>query len=102
MTPAATTSCTLCYAMELCFFLRVNLGIVVFFTTVVLSQNKFAGPSNGIPNIHNLYLSASIISVAILRATNSEPKVNVSSIFCRFENQIMGTLLRKIEIPVCE
>jgi hypothetical protein len=47
-------------------------------------------PSSGIPNILNLYLRDSINSIAILIATNSDPKVDVSTVFCALENQMMG------------
>jgi hypothetical protein len=53
-TPAATASLTQWYAMALCFFLRVGVGIVEFVTTYLLLENTFAGPSIGIPNILNL------------------------------------------------
>ncbi len=64
--------------MELCFRFKVESGTVLLVTTDWLSQNTLAGLSNGIPNIRSLYHNASIISTAILMATNSEPKVDVS------------------------
>jgi hypothetical protein len=60
----------------------------------------FTGPSNGTPNIQNLYLRLSNISTAISIAINSDPKVEVSTVFCPFENHVIGEQLRKIRIPV--
>jgi hypothetical protein len=57
-------------------------------------------PSRGMPNICNLYHKASISSTAILIATNSEPKVEVSTVFFALENQIMGAQFKNIRIPV--
>jgi len=70
--------------------------------TDLLSQKTFAGPSIGIPNVHNLYLIASNISTIICIAMNSEPKVEDSTVDWALENQVMGAQLRKIIIPVCE
>jgi len=67
--------------MELCFFFNVDVGMVELMTTELLSQNTLAGPSSGIPNIRNLYLMDSIRSTRILIATNSEPKVEDSTVF---------------------
>jgi hypothetical protein len=92
--PDATASLTQWYAMELCFFFRVEVGIVELVTTDLLSQKKLAGPSMGIPSIHNIYRKASIISTQIHRAMNSDPKVDDSTVFCALENQEIGELLR--------
>jgi hypothetical protein len=54
------------------------------------------------PIILNLYLKPFIISVAILSAMNSDPKVEVSTVFCDLEYQIMGDLFRYNNIPVWE
>lgn len=35
-------------------------------------------------------------------ATNSDPKLDVSTVFWRFENHMMGARLQKIIIPVWE
>jgi hypothetical protein len=59
----------------------------------------FAGPTKGTPNILNLYLRLSINSTAMRAATNSEPNVDVSTVFWHFEYQMMGALLQKIIIP---
>ena len=56
----------------------------------------------GTPNILNLYRSPTIRSRAILRATNSLPNDDDSTVFCFFENLITGALLRKMIIPVCD
>jgi hypothetical protein len=60
----------------------ISNGVVL-----LLSQNPLVGLSMGIPNILSLYRSPSFISMAILRATNSEPKVEDSIVFCRLEYQ---------------
>jgi hypothetical protein len=78
------------------------VGTVEFVTTDLLSQNTLEGPSIGVPNILSLYLKASIISTAILSATNSELKVDDSTVFCDFEYQVMGDLFTYINIPVWE
>jgi hypothetical protein len=80
--PAAMASRTRWYAMELCFFLRVEAGCVTFVTTEELSQNVFTGPSNGTPNMRSLYHKLSSISTAMRIATNSELKVEVSTVLC--------------------
>jgi len=54
----------------------------------------------GIPNILNLYRSASIISTAVFIATNSDPNVDVSTVDCAFEYQIIGAEFRYIRITV--
>jgi len=67
-----------------------------------LSQNVFTAPSSGTPNMHNLYHKLSKSSTVILMAMNSEPKVEVSTVFCAFEYQKMGALFRKMRIPACD
>jgi hypothetical protein len=62
--------------MELCFFLRVDVGTVAFVTTDLLSQNTLAAPSIGIPIILSLYRIDSNISTRMHMATNSDPKVD--------------------------
>jgi len=52
--PAATASVTLWYVIELCFFFKVEVGIVALVMTDLLSQKTFAGPSIGTPNIQSL------------------------------------------------
>jgi hypothetical protein len=88
--PAATASLTLWYAMELCFFFKVDVGTVEFVTADLLSQNTLVGPSIGIPIILNLYRSASRISTRVLMAMNSEPKVLASTVLCALEYQMVG------------
>jgi len=61
-----------------------------------------AGPSTGTPNILSLYLNTSINSTAILAAIYSGPNLEVSIIFCHFENQRIGALLQKLMIPLCK
>jgi hypothetical protein len=45
--PAAMASRTLCWAMELCFFLNVDIGEEEFVTTDLMSQKACVGPSSG-------------------------------------------------------
>jgi hypothetical protein len=59
-------------------------------------------PINGILNIRNLYRIPSIISIAVFMAKNSEPKVDASTVFWRFEYRRIGARLTKINTPVCE
>ena len=68
----------------------------------MLSQNIFVGPSIGMPIIQGLYHNACIISVAVFAAINSDPKVDVSTVFCRFEYQIIGAQHANNNIPVCD
>ncbi len=98
--PWAAASRTLWYAMALCFFFNVDSGLVQFATTPPLSQYMLAGPSMGMPNIRSLYRRLSTSSTAIRAAINSDPKVEVSTVFCRLENQTIGARLQKIKIPV--
>jgi hypothetical protein len=88
--PAATASRTRWYAMELCFFFRVDVGTVELVTTDLLSQKTFTGPSIGIPNILNLYHSDSNISTKMRMAINSDPKLDDSTVFWALEYQMIG------------
>ncbi len=72
---------------------KLDSGWDVFLTTDSLSQKMLVAPSIGMPNICSLYWIASIWSIAILRAMNSEPKVDDSTVFCRLENHTIGALL---------
>ena len=58
------------------------------------------GPSNGILNILNLYLNKVINSVAIRNATNSDPKVEDSTVFCLLEYHNKGAEFLKRIMPV--
>ena len=61
--------------MALCLLFKDDVGILKFLTTDILSQKTSTGPSTGITKHLNLYLRASIFSVAILGAINSDPKL---------------------------
>jgi hypothetical protein len=74
--PIATHSRTRRYVMELCFLCKVDARFIALRMTLLLSQKVLVGPLIGIPNIRNLYRIASFASVAILRATNSDPNVD--------------------------
>ena len=54
--------------LALCFFCKVDLGMLAFLTTPRLSQNTFAAPSIGTPNIRNLYRNTTISSLQICNA----------------------------------
>jgi len=78
---AATASLTLWYAMELCFFFNCDVGVVELVMTDLLSQNTLVLELTGVPSIRSLYLKLSIISTAVFNTTNSEPNVEVSTLF---------------------
>ena len=46
------------------FFANTEMGILVFFTTILLLQKKSAGPLIGKPNIFSLILKATVKSLA--------------------------------------
>ena len=52
------------------------------------------------PNILNLYRSAAISSNALFNAVNSDPKVDVSTPFCRLLCHIIGARLQNMRILV--
>jgi len=56
----------------------------IFHNTFIISMR---GLSNGRPNIVNLYHKAAFKSAAIRLATNSEPNVMHSIVFCHFAYQ---------------
>ena len=85
--------------MALYLLFKADVGILKFLTTDILSQNNSAGPSTGIPKHLNLYLRDSRISVEILRATNSDPKLEASTVFCCSLYHMIGALLKYIMIP---
>ena len=70
-------------------------------TTALLLQNTLQGPSIGTPIILSLYCSPSIISIGILIATNLDPNVDDSTVFCLFEYYNIGALFTKKSTPVC-
>ena len=76
--------------------------MVEFLTTALLSQNIFLGPSIGVPIIPSLYCNACIISVAVFAAINSDPKVDVLTVFCCFEYHIIGARHTNNNKPVCD
>ena len=75
------------------------MGVIELFMTDFMSQNFSSGPSDGNPKHLNLYCRASIIYVAVLRATNSDPKLEASTVFWYLLYQIMGALLTYMMIP---
>jgi hypothetical protein len=85
--------------MELCLRRNIDSGMLEFLTTDSLSHITEQGPSIGTPSMRSLYLRASISSIAIRSATNSAPNVELSTVFCYLEYQMMGARFRKISIP---
>lgn len=75
---------------------------MLFFQTLSLSQKPLVGPRIGTPIMRSLYRNDSFCSMAILSATNSLPKTELSIVFCRLENQEIGAPLIKNIIPVVE
>jgi hypothetical protein len=107
--------------MALCFFMRVDSGMLAFLTIPRLSQKTLAGPSIGTPNMRSLYLRVTMSSLQIrtvfkflllspcrssahtTSATNSLPKVAASTVFYRLENQtIIGAFCTNRKMPLCE
>ena len=52
------------------------------------------------PNTRSLNLTPLIISATVLIANNSDPKNNVSIVFCRLQYHTIDALLRNINTPV--
>ena len=77
-------------SITLCFFAIINSGLVVFFTTSLLSQETLAGPLIGTPNNRSFYRNGTSKSFAVGRATNSLPKLEDLTVFCRLKNQKNG------------
>ena len=102
ITPATQAFLTQWYQIATWLFLRGNSEIVVLLMTNWLLPNTLVGPSKGTPNVCSLYLGSSIIFMAILRVINSEPNIEVSTVFWRLEYHMMGALFTEIIIPVCD
>jgi hypothetical protein len=68
--------------------------MVSFSIAVSLSISTLAGPLVWIPNILNFYCKPFINSVAMHRATNFDPKKEVSNVFCALEYHMIGERLR--------
>ena len=88
--------------MLLCFFFKVDSGIVVFLNTASLSQNTFVGPSIGIPNMRSLEHTTLMCSTAVLMVINLLPNVLVSTVFCHLLYQTIGAQFKNMRIPVCD
>jgi hypothetical protein len=99
--PAAIASRTLWKLIAACFFFRVDSGRE-FVTTAELSQKTAHSSGMGTPIIRNLDRNRSIISIAIRIASNSDPYVEASTVFCLFENHKIGARLTKMMIPECD
>jgi hypothetical protein len=72
----------------------MDVGIVALLTTELLSTKTFAGLSRGTPIILSLQRRVLISSVPTLKATNSEPNVDVSTVHCALEYQMIGALFK--------
>ena len=96
---AAISFLHLWYAIEWYFLFNVNSGIAVFWYTTSLSHYTLVKPSIGTPDIINLYLRLSDISVAVRMATHSAPTLLDLNVTCFLIYQCIGALLRKIRIP---
>jgi len=81
-------------------FFNVEVGVVALMTTDWLSTKTLVASSLGMPNMHNVYLNASINLIAIHDATNSAPNVDDLIVFWTLEYHITGARLIKIMIPV--
>ena len=76
------------------FFFSAVSGFIELLVTALLSHKILHGPSMGIPNMRNLYRNDIFCSVAVRNATNSEPKVELSTVFCFLENHDIGALFK--------
>ena len=88
--------------MAFYLLVKTDVGIIKLLTTDMLSQNISAGPSTGIPKHLKLYLRASIIYLAILRATNSDQKLEAPTVFFRLLCQMIDALLTYMMMPECD
>ena len=100
--PAAIASRTRIIWHERCFFLILEDGRVVLTTTERLSPSSSLRFSTLIPRHRSLYLISIIRSIAIRAAIISDPKVDVSTVRCRFDIQTRGVLLMSSNIPVTD
>ena len=80
--------------ISLCLLFISDGGNATFIVTDLLSKKTSAGLSIVIPNIFILYLSETSNYVAILNTTNLDPKLKDSTIFFRFEKQIINKLFK--------
>ena len=78
--------------MKLFILFKADAGILEFLTTDMLSQNTSAGPSASIPKHLNLYTSGLQSYLFILRAKNSDLKLEASTVFCHLLYRMIGAL----------
>src|SRR5210317_1818259 len=90
------------YLHAACFFLSTECGIVQLRTTLLLSPRRRAGSSGSTPIKRRVFLYSKMSSVATLVATNSEPYVEVSTVFCLCEMALTGVLFRNNNTPVTD
>ena len=80
----------------------MEFGTDTFVATNSLLQKTSDGPSNVTLNMRTLYFKTSLVSVAIFKAINSDPKLKVSTVFWCLMNHKIWALLVYMMIPVCE
>ena len=88
--------------MDKCFLLKADSGLWALLTTLLLSHMISVGPLTGIPNIHSLKHRASTALRQVCMAMNSDPKVEVSTMFCCLLYQRIVAWLHNIIYPVCD
>ena len=96
-TPIVISVCAslnLWYHIALSLLFDTDARTLAFVSTDLLSQNTSADLSIGTPDIQRVYINASTMSVKILRATNSKPKLLLSAVFCLLLNQLVGKLFK--------
>ena len=100
MAPLAIASQTLWQLHAACFFFNTKLGILQFKTTLSLSPNISPGPSGLTPIILNVFWCSKINSTVTLADTNSEPWVDVSTVFCLCDVHFTGVSFKNRRTPV--
>ena len=95
-------SYTLWYTIEMCIFENVNLTTLVFLLLLKFSQKQCVVPSMSTPKDLNLNFSASLSSVAILRATNLDPKVELLILLWHLVYYTIGVPWTRIITPIVD
>ena len=104
MAPAATGHRQWWYATDECFLFSVDSTLVVFFTTLSLSQNTCVGSprGSGTPKHRSLKRRCSMASRHALSAINSAENVLVSTLCCLLLYHTTGARLRNTTYPECD
>ena len=74
----------------------------MFVTTDSLSSKTSAGTSMSMANIRSFYLRHSLISLVARSAKTSEPKLEISTMFCILLFHAIGMFMRHNVIPECD